>query len=116
MNLTLACPVSETFPFTIKSELVEGKMVGLVDESGGEDWTEDGLVPELAGGCCADDDMLDDGDNADGSSLHFSLMWGFRFLDGDFGELMLTGSGKRDSELLLLDAGSSLTPFDNTFL
>ena len=48
MNLTLACPVSETFPFTIKSELVEGKMMGLVDESGGEDWTEDGLVPELA--------------------------------------------------------------------
>ena len=115
MNLTLACPVSETFPFTIKSEFGEGK-VGLVDESGGEDGTGDGLVPEHSGGGCADGDMVDGGDNADGRSLHFSLMFSFKFLDGDFGELMLTGSGKRDSELLLLDAGSSLTPFETTFL
>ena len=116
MNLTLACPVSETFPFTIKSEFVEGK-VGLVDESGGEDGTVDGLVPEHSGGGCVDGDMVDGGDNEDNSSsLHFSLMCGFKFLEGDLGELMLTGSGKRDSELLLLDTGSSLTQFDNTFL
>ena len=116
MNLTLACPVSETFPFTIKSEFVEGKVMGLVEESGGEDGTGDGLVPDLSGGGCADGDMVDGGDTTDGSSLHFSLMCVFKFLEGDLGELMLTGSGKRDSELLLLDAGSSLTPFDNTFL
>ena len=116
MNLTLACPVSETFPFTIKSEFDEGKVMGLVEESGGEDGTGDGLVPEHSGGGCADGDRVDGGDKADNSSLHFSLMFGFKFLDGDLGELMLTGSGKRDSELLLLDAGSSLTPFETTFL
>ena len=79
--------------------------VGLVDERSGEDWTGAGLVPELAVGGCDDGDIVDDGVNEDVSSLDLSLlMFGFKFWDGDFGELMLTGSGKRDSGLLLLDA------------
>ena len=117
--LTLACPVSERFPLTIKLEFVTelDKLGLMVDETGGEDWTGDGLVPESAGGGCDDGDTVDAGDNSDLSSLDLSLlMFGFKFLDGDFGDVMLTGSGKRDSGLLLLDAVCSLTPLDRTFL
>ena len=40
MDFTLACPVSERFPFTIKFELeLKIGKLGLVDEESSEDWT-----------------------------------------------------------------------------